>query len=133
MAGRPRKEINWPEFDKLCELQCTLNEIASWFECSPDTIERAVKREYKTNFAEYYSQKAEKGKISLRRKQWQVALSGDKTMLIWLGKQYLDQRERASHELSGPNGKPIETADRTQMTDEQINARIQALLEKEKK
>ena len=42
---------------------------------------------------------------SLRRKQYQLAMKGDKTMLVWLGKQRLHQRDR--HEHSGPDGKPI--------------------------
>ena len=92
--GRPLKEIDWHQFDKLCEIQCTLREIAAWFECSEDTIERAVLREFKQSFAEHYDQKAVKGKISLRRKQFQVAMSGDRVLLIWLGKQLLNQTEK---------------------------------------
>ena len=99
-AGRPRKEINWDEFDKLCSIQCTQEEIASWFNCSVDTIERAVEREHGVKFAEYYAQNSGTGKISLRRQQWQLALKGDKTMLIWLGKQHLGQMDRAQLDIS---------------------------------
>tara|TARA_R100001443_G_scaffold78752_1_gene86035 strand:+ start:287 stop:607 length:321 start_codon:yes stop_codon:yes gene_type:complete len=35
----------------------------------------------------------EKEKIALREKQWEKAMSGDVKMLIWLGKQYLGQKE----------------------------------------
>ena len=92
--ARPLKKIKWDEFDKLCALQCTLNEIAGWFECSVDTIERAVKREKSVNFAEYFEQKAAKGKISLRRAQWQVGVEKHNVgMLIWLGKQHLGQKD----------------------------------------
>ena len=31
--------------------------------------------------------------MSLRRKQYELALEGDRTMLIWLGKQHLGQSE----------------------------------------
>lgn len=75
-------------------MQCTLNEIAGWFECSPDTIERRVKEVHGINFADYFGQKRGKGKIALRRKQMQVALSGNTTLLIWLGKQYLGQSDK---------------------------------------
>ena len=91
---------DWTEFDKLCAIQCTLREIASWFDCSEDTIERAVKRHKHMEFAEYYAQKAGKGKISLRRKQFELAMKGDRVMLIWLGKQVLGQLERSTIELS---------------------------------
>jgi len=109
--ARPRKEINWEEFDKLCGLHTTQEEIANWFSVSVDTIDRAVKREHKVGFAEYYAQKAAVGKVSLRRKQFELAQKGDKTMLIWLGKQHLGQSEKIAqkNEHSGPEGKPIET------------------------
>ncbi len=92
--ARPRIKINWDEFDKLCVMQATLEEIASWFDCSVDTIERACSREKKKGFAEYFQQKAGRGKISLRRKQFEMAQSGDRTMLVWLGKQYLKQTDK---------------------------------------
>lgn len=75
-------------------MQCTLHEIASWFNCSPDTIERACLRDKKTHFAEYFDEKRRRGHIALRRKQMQVAESGNVAMLIWLGKQYLNQTEK---------------------------------------
>lgn len=36
------------------------------------------------------------------------------------------------HELSGPNGKPIETLNKADLSDEQLNAKIQNLIAKEK-
>ena len=39
--------------------------------------------------------------ISLRRKQYQIAMKGNITMLVWLGKQNLGQTERSSIEHSG--------------------------------
>lgn len=95
--GRPPIEINWPEFDKLCGLQCTLEEIAGWFNCSVDTIENKVKEAHSITFSEYFAQKRSGGKISLRRKQYETAMAGNPTMLIWLGKQYLAQKDR--HEI----------------------------------
>jgi hypothetical protein len=91
-VGRPLIEIDWKEFDKLCGLQCTQEDIADFFECSVDTISRAVKREKGKSFAEYFALKKKKGQISLRRMQWKLAETSV-AMSIWLGKQYLDQRE----------------------------------------
>jgi IS30 family transposase len=110
LGGRPQIEIDWKAFDKLCLLQCTLEEIASFNNCSVDTIERAVKREHNIGFAEYYKKKSAGGKSSLRRKQMEVALSGNTTMLIWLGKQYLEQKDKTAQELTGANGGPVQTA-----------------------
>ena len=92
--GRPKIEIDWDQFNKLCSLHCTLEEIAGFFDCSADTIERRVKDKYDITFAEQYVKKSAKGKISLRRKQREVAEAGNVTMLIWLGKQYLKQSDK---------------------------------------
>jgi hypothetical protein len=92
--GRPKVKIGWREFDALCVVQATAEEIAAFFGCSTDTISRAVQEKHGCTFAEYLGQKRGKGKISLRRAQMQAALAGDKTMLIFLGKQYLGQADR---------------------------------------
>lgn len=86
-------EIDWEQFDKLCHIQCTLREISNWFSCSEDTIERRVKEHSGLKFADYYDQKRSKGLVSIRRKQYEVAMSGSIPLLIWLGKQYLGQSD----------------------------------------
>jgi len=110
MAKRGPKpiQINWDEFDKLCGIQCTIEEIASWYNCSVDTIENVVKRDKKQKFSEYFSKKRGVGKISLRRKQYQVAMDGNPTMLLWLGKQYLGQTDKQEVEHSGETEVVIE-------------------------
>ena len=99
-GGRPRIEINWPDFDRLCEVQCTLEEIAAHFGVSEDTVERAVKREHKTSFADYFAEKRKAGFVSLRRRQYELAMAGNATMLIFLGKQYLGQSDK--REITAP-------------------------------
>lgn len=98
--ARPRIEIDFKEVDKLCQLQCTAEEIAGFLNCSVDTLERRIKEEHGVGFADYFQQKRSGGKISLRRKQFQKAMEGNPTMLIWLGKQYLDQAEKQELEHS---------------------------------
>lgn len=100
IMGRPRIEIDWKEFDKLCGLQCSLEEIAGWFNCSVDTIENRVKEVHGITFSEYFAQKRSSGKISLRRKQYETALAGNATMLIWLGKQYLGQSDKQEQSIN---------------------------------
>lgn len=110
-GGRPRIEINKKEFEKLCALQCTLEEMAGFLDCSEDTIERWCKREYKKGFAEVFRIKRGAGKISLRRSQFQLAAKNP-TMAIWLGKQYLGQRDKydinTSFKMSEDDAKEIE-------------------------
>lgn len=90
--ARPRIEIDGENFRKLCGIQCTLSEIASFFGCSEDTIERWCGRELKMNFADAFKKYSAPGKISLRRWQFRMAETNC-SMLIWLGKQYLGQRD----------------------------------------
>lgn len=92
-VGRPKTKIVKEEFEKLCSMQCTLAEIAGWFNCSEDTIENWCKAEYGENFSDVLKKKSCKGKISLRRYQFQSAEAGNVSMQIWLGKQYLGQKE----------------------------------------
>ena len=95
--GRPRTEINKTLFENLCGLQCTQQEIADAFDTSPDTIDRWCKRTYGRNFAEVFAQKRGKGRISLRRSQFRLA-EKNATMAIWLGKQYLGQKDQPEGE-----------------------------------
>ena len=44
----------------------------------------------------------EQQKIELREKQWEVAMDGNVQMLIWLGKQYLGQRDTPEHKWENP-------------------------------
>lgn len=92
--ARPRKEIDQKQFEKLCGLQCTLDEICGWFEVSDKTLDSWCKRTYRASFSEVFRQKRGAGKISLRRLQWRLA-EKSAAMAIWLGKQYLGQKESA--------------------------------------
>ena len=56
--ARPRIKIDQASFEKLCSLQCTLAEIAVFFGCSEDTIERWCKRIYHSGFCLLYTSDA---------------------------------------------------------------------------
>ena len=90
--GRPTIEIDREQFQKLCSIQCTLSEIAGWYRCSEDTVERWCKRELGMTFAEAFKIWSADGKMSLRRIQFRMAETNP-SMAIWLGKQYLGQKD----------------------------------------
>ena len=90
--GRPRKEIDQKQFENLCGLQCTLEEICGWFGVTDKTLNSWCKRTYSESFSEVFRQKRSTGKISLRRGQWRLA-EKNASMAIWLGKQYLGQKD----------------------------------------
>lgn len=94
-TGRPKKLTakSKEAFEKLCSMQCTLEEIAAFFSCSVDTVERWVKQQYDgLTFAEVYKRESAVGKISLRRYQFNLA-QRNANMAIWLGKQILGQKD----------------------------------------
>jgi hypothetical protein len=110
-GGRPRIDIDWQEFGKLCEMQCTKDEICEWFKVSDSTLSRAVKRRYKASFEDLYKKESVGGKISLRRLQLQSAQKGNITMQIFLGKQYLGQSDKVVN-TSQNKGKILEAIEK---------------------
>ena len=91
-VARPRKEIDQKEFESLCALQCTKEEICGFFDVSDKTLENWCKRTYSEGFSEVFKKKRGKGKISLRRAQFRLA-EKSASMAIWLGKQWLGQKD----------------------------------------
>lgn len=86
MAGRPKKEIDYDMVEKLANIQCTQEEIASFLEISVRTLQRDEE------FCRIYKKGQENGKMSLRRMQYKLA-EKNTSMAIFLGKQYLGQRD----------------------------------------
>lgn len=91
-AGRPRKEIEKEAFEKLCGLQCTEVEICGFFGVTDKTLARWCDEKYGEKFSEVFKKYSQDGKISLRRAQFRLAEKSP-AMAIWLGKQYLGQRD----------------------------------------
>tara|TARA_R100001530_G_scaffold120410_1_gene87684 strand:- start:54 stop:365 length:312 start_codon:yes stop_codon:yes gene_type:complete len=93
--ARPKKyDIDPKQVEKLASYGCTNTEIASFFGCSKDLISKS----YSTNV----EKGKDSGKIRLRKLQWRAAERGSVPILIWLGKQYLDQTDRKEIEMNTP-------------------------------
>lgn len=99
--GRPKVDIDWVQFDKLCFLQCTQLEIASFFSCTVDTLENRCKAEKGMIYSEYYKTKAVKGKISLRRKAFQLIESGNAAVIIFALKNMIGWTDKMVSEFKG--------------------------------
>lgn len=101
--GRPRIEwspTDYKHFEGLCAIQCTEEEIASVMGVSVDTVSRRVQEHYNMTFAEVYKRYSAPGKAALRRTQFDLA-KRNATMAIWLGKQWLGQRDEVDLNASG--------------------------------
>lgn len=94
-AGRPHAEIDKKQFENLCGLQCTYEEICGWFGVTDKTLNGWCKRTYGKKFSEVFSEKRGNGRISLRRMQWRLA-ERSASMAIFLGKQFLGQRDNVN-------------------------------------
>lgn len=86
-VGRPKTGLDYEAIEKLASIMCTQEEIASYFDCSVRTLQRDEE------FCRVYKKGLDKGKMSLRRKQFAMSET-NVTMAIWLGKQYLGQTDK---------------------------------------
>jgi hypothetical protein len=113
--GRPRKQIDKTEFEKLCFLQCTEREFCSWFDVSDETLNKWCKENYDgRTFLDVFKEKRENGLISLRRTQFQLAEKSP-AMAIFLGKNLLgqtDKLEQTVNDVSEHKGITINFADK---------------------
>ena len=94
--ARPKKyDIDTEQLTKLASFGCTNKEIAEFFGCSADLIEKS--------YSVFLTKGRAKGKIRLRQMQWKSAEKGNVTMQIFLGKNILGQKDKLEEaELEEP-------------------------------
>ena len=103
-SGRKPAHIDPVELEKLCVLQCTDVEIASFFGISARTLER---RKSRPAVAEAIERGKARGKTSLRRSLFNLAMKGNPAANIFLAKNLLGYKDYVANELSGPDGGTI--------------------------
>ena len=95
--ARPKKVIDYEAVEKLASIQCTQEEIANFLDISVRTLQRDEE------FCRLFKKGRDNGKMSLRRTQFKIA-EKNASMAIFLGKQYLGQRDVIetdnTHEIS---------------------------------
>lgn len=105
-GGRPRVEFDPAQAEKLAALHCTGVEIAGFFNMSYDTLCRRIGEKYSLTFTEWFERYSAAGKLSLRRKQYEVAMKDNPQMLKHLGVQWLNQTDKreTTHKAALPVG-----------------------------
>lgn len=83
---RKRAEFDRRLVTKLAGFGCTQDEIADACGVSQQTLLRHARAELDAGYAEM--------RRSLRRWQYEAAKGGNTALLIWLGKQYLGQKDK---------------------------------------
>jgi len=87
-VGRRPAAIDLEALEKLAAMLCTHEEAAGYFDIARETFTRKLRQK---RYRDAWERGQQKGRISIRRKQFQ---KNTDAMLIWLGKQYLGQRDR---------------------------------------
>lgn len=96
-------ELNETNLADLASIGCTNQELSAILGVSEDTITR--------NYADILENGRANLRMSLRRKQVEKANAGDGTMLVWLGKNMLGQRDQNPDDISKPFGLNITFTD----------------------
>ena len=92
-VGRPKTVIDIDSLQKICRLNCTMPEIATFLNIPLRTLEDKYTNDQEIRNA--IDKGRNEGKLSLRRKQMQIMdETNNPTMAIWLGKQLLGQRDK---------------------------------------
>ena len=98
-ASKPLTDKDFQKLLNMVRIQCTMEECCSVLEMSDTTLNRRLKEMEYNNFEDLYKRHNDEGKMSLRRMQWQAAEKGNSTMLVWLGKQHLNQKDKTETKI----------------------------------
>lgn len=103
-GGPPKTIIDYETLDDLCNIHCTGEECAAILGMDYDTLNVRLKEDGNGGFSDYFKIKSAGGKMSLRRRQIGLALEGNPTMLIWMGKQQLGQTDKREVDSKSSDG-----------------------------
>lgn len=104
--GDNKRVIPPDEVYKLACLYCSYQEIADWFAIPRETL--------KYNFRDLIQKGYNSTKQGLRRAQIEVAMKGNVSMLIWLGKNMLGQSDNP---IEAGETQPLPWTDDVKSTD----------------
>ena len=96
--------IDWKEVGRWLAADCVGYKIADKLGISYDTLTRHYKDEFDTDFAEFRRQKKSEGTEALLGKAYEMAMKGDKALMIFLLKNragYKDQPEHQEESTAG--------------------------------
>ena len=93
-AGRKKVVIDWKRVDKSLMSGSNGVQVSAMLGVHPDTLYNKCKEVKKMDFSAYQQQKRQEGNDVLFGLQYELAKSGDRGMLIWLGKNRLDQSDK---------------------------------------
>jgi len=135
MNGRPLTEIDWSRVEKSLMAGCNGAQIAANLGIHADTLYNACEREKGMTFSAFSAYYRQKGDLLLHEAQFTVAIGDetrdiapDKSMLIWLGKNRLEQSDKQDIKQSATvtNAKPMDDIDLSSVSSEELQKYIEA-------
>ena len=100
-SGRPPIEIDYAKVKKMAEVGCTYEECAHILGVSVSKLDKDER------FVQVYTQNSALAKMSLRRVQLKAAQKGNVAAQIWLGKNWLKQRDTPAEEGGDDDVPPV--------------------------
>jgi len=102
-VGRPKVHIDWDEVGFYLEAGVTARDIAASVGIHEDTFHKRCEADNNVIFSDFCQEKRKQGYKKILGKQYQKAISGDNTMLIWVGKQQCEQKDdpKTTSEFNG--------------------------------
>ena len=88
-----RHDIPPEKVKMLASFGCTYIEIGKYFGCSEKVIRERYRKEYEMG--------REEMKLTLRQLQWKHAQNGNTALLIFLGKNFLQQTDKNQVDMTG--------------------------------
>lgn len=119
--SRPRKELEDIKFDGWDQLDALIvwstgEYCAEKLGIDYDTMAARIKERTGLTFSEYKNQKKEAMRVNIRKKQYDVAMSGNVSMLIWLGKNELGQSDKMDNSVTHKEALKIQYVDSSPAT-----------------
>ena len=93
-AGRKKFVIDWNKVDNSLRAGSNGVQFAAMLGIHYNTLVNKCNEEKKCDFSDYLAQKRQEGNDVLFGLQYKLAKEGDRGMLIWLGKNRLDQSDK---------------------------------------
>jgi hypothetical protein len=107
--ARPKAIIDWDKAGEMIAAGCDGVQVAAFFGIKPDTLYFRCEQDNKRGFSEFLREKRASGDAAILKAQFDLALKDkNPTMLVWLGKQRLGQREKQDTDLTSGGDKLTE-------------------------
>ena len=90
---KPKIVIDWELVDYLCEAGCSGQEISARIGICDTTLYERVRDRRGVNWSTYKAMKLASGDACIRETQYRLAMEGDRSLLMFLGKCRLGQNE----------------------------------------